>query len=309
MTPNGTGHETPTGTITPSPEGEDEDEPTLTVTIFGPQPFAYEARAMISDIISAKTFRSTQRVKDIPSHVLPFIIAHRSHFLQVAQSEDIQLILNAEHEIIASGDREVVARVIEAIKSTIQTYTITLKHLKFSLPKRQHRLLVGKALEDILAKSKCSVIIPSTEDPSEEVIVYGKPEDLATGLAAVMEMANSQYIHVFPLPGPIALSRQLLTYITRIKYPETLGVTYPGASVFTPSSAVVAQSSVLNIDIVGEKSVVDNVVRQVSELLGKLIGATKEVNIDWLSHEIIKAKNAKKWVTFLCYWTIAEQPM
>jgi len=297
ITPNGIGHETPTGTTTPSAEGEDEDEPTLTITISGPQPFAHEARAMINEIVSIKTSRSTQRVKDIPPHILPFIIALRSHFLQVAQSEDIQLTLNAEREIVASGDREVVTRVIEAIKNTIQMYKTILIQAKMPLSKMHHRLFVGKALEDILAKSKCSVIIPSAEDPIEEVIIYGKPEDVSSGLSAVKKMADSHHIHVFPLPGPIALSRQLLSYITRIKYPETLSVTHPGVSVFTPSATVVAQSSVLNIDIVGEKSVVDGVVRQVSELLGKLIGATREVSIDWLSHEVIKAKNAKKYVT------------
>ncbi|KAL4080328.1 hypothetical protein V8B97DRAFT_2020946 [Scleroderma yunnanense] len=294
ITPNGAGHETPTGTTTSSADGEDQDEPTLTVTISGPQPLAYEARDMINDIISAKTSWTTQRIKDIPSHILPFIIALRSQFLQVAQGGDIQLILNTEREIVASGDREVVTRVVESIKSTIQMYKTILSQVKLSLPKRQHRLLAGKALEDILAKSKCSVVVPNTEDLSEEVTIYGKPEDLPTGLASVMEMANSQYIHVFPLPGPIALSRQLLSYITRINYPETLSTTHPGASVFIPSVAAAAQSSVLNIDIVGEKLVVDGVVRQVSELLGKLISATKEVNIDWLSHEVVRAKNEKK---------------
>ena len=255
---------------------------------------------MINEIISVKTSRSTQRVKDIPPHILPFIIACRPHFLQVAQSEDIQLTLNAEREIVASGDREVVTRVIEAIKNTIQMYKTILIQAKMPLPKMHHRLFVGKALEDILLKSKCSVITPGPEDPSEEVTVYGKPEDVSNGLSAVIKMADSHHIHVFPLPGPIAHSRRLLSYITHIRYPETLSAAHPGVSIFTPSATVAAQSSVLNIDIVGERSVVDGAVREVSELLGKLIGATREVSTNWLSHEVIKAKNAKKYVTSHC---------
>jgi hypothetical protein len=35
-------------------------------------------------------------------------------------------------------------------------------------------------------------------------------------------------------------------------------------------------------------------VRQVSELIGKLIGATHEVSVDWLVHRFITGKNAKK---------------
>ncbi|KAI6110629.1 hypothetical protein EDD16DRAFT_1239358 [Pisolithus croceorrhizus] len=297
-TSNGTFHETSSGPASPSVEVDAEEEPTLPITIIGPQPLALEARDMITSIVSARSSRVTQRVKDIPSHVLPFVTVLRSHFLQAAQGGDIQLTLNAEREVVANGDREAVIRVVEAIKATVQSYKTALNHLKLSLPKRQHRLLAGKAQEDIFVKSKCSVIVPDAEDPSEEVTVYGRQEDLSSGLGTVMEMANSQYIHVFPLPGPIALSRQLLTYITRINYSETLNARHPDASVFIPSAATATEASVLNVDIVGEKSVVDAVVRQMSELLGKLIGATKEVPIDWLSHEVIKVKNAEKLERF-----------
>ncbi|KAI6046041.1 hypothetical protein EDC04DRAFT_2631698 [Pisolithus marmoratus] len=298
LTSNNAIHETPSGPVSPSVEVDGEEEPPLLVTINGPQPLALEARDMITSIISARAPSVTQRVKDIPSHILPFVTVLRSHFLQAAQGGCIQLTLNTEREVVASGDREAVMRVVEAIKATIQSYKSVLDPCKLSLPKRQHRLLAGKALEDIFMKSKCSVVVPDAEDPSEEVTVYGKPEDLSSGLAAVMEMANSQYIHVFPLPGPIARSRQLLAYITRINYPETLNAAHPGASVFIPSATTAAHASVLNVDIVGEKSVVDAVVRQMSELLGKLIGATKEVPVDWLSHEIIKVKNAEKLEKF-----------
>ncbi|KAI6032918.1 hypothetical protein F5J12DRAFT_797418 [Pisolithus orientalis] len=297
-TTNGTSNETSSGPATPSVEVEDEEEPTLPVTITGPQPLALEARDMITSIISNRSPRLTRRVKDIPSHILPFIIALRSQFLQAAQGGDIQLTLNAEREVVANGDREVVVRVVEVIKATIQSCKTALNPMKLSLPKRQHRLLDGKAQEDIFMKSKCSVVVPDIEDPSEEVTVYGMPENVQSGLAIVMEMANSQYIHVFPLPGPTSLSRQLLAYITRINYPETLNTKHPGASVFIPSTATAAQASVLNVDIIGEKSVVDAVVRQMSELLGKLIGATKEIPIDWLSHELIQVKNAQKLEQF-----------
>jgi hypothetical protein len=111
-----------------------------------------------------------------------------------------------------------------------------------------------------------------------------------------MEKANSQYIHEFPLPGPITLSKQLLTYMTRIGYPRTLGTAHPGALVYTPPQAIVDKAQILNIDIVGEKPIVDAIVRQVSELIGKLIGATKEITIDWLVHRVITGKHAKKSV-------------
>jgi len=48
------------------------------------------------------------------------------------------------------------------------------------------------------------------------------------------------------------------------------------------------------VDLVGGKTLVDAAVRQVSELMGKLNGATKEVPVDWLVHKVIQGKHAKK---------------
>ncbi|KAH7888537.1 hypothetical protein F5I97DRAFT_1853381 [Phlebopus sp. FC_14] len=277
--------------------GEDDEEPTVPVKIIGPQPLALEAQALLNEIISSRTANTTQRVKDIPAHILPFVLPRRASFIEAAHGVYVNLALNAaEREISVSGDREAVLRVVETIKGAIDSFKAVLTHIKLSLPKRQHRLLVGKALDEIMRKSKCTVIVP--EDSSEEVTVYGKAEDLPTGLAAVMEQANSQYIHEFPLPGPITVSRQLLTYMTRIDYIKGLSADHPGALVFTPSVSAIAQAAVLNIDIVGEKSVVDAVVRQVSELLGKLIGATKEVTISWPIQQVIIGRYAKKLQQF-----------
>ncbi|KAF9222579.1 SCP160 protein [Gyrodon lividus] len=297
-TPNGHVNGSTNGTAT-SAVAEDEEEPTVPVTITGPQPLAYEAQSMLNEIISARTSNLTQRVKDIPAYILPFVTARRALFIEAAQGGDVNLTLNAsDYEITVSGDREAVVRVVETIKVTIKTFKTILIPVKISLPKRQHHLLVGKAIEEIMGRSRCSVVVPKPDEPGEEVVVYGKQEDISAGLAAVMEQANSQYIHEFPLPGPITVSRQLLTYMTHINYSETLSAVHPGALVFTPSATAITQGAVLNIDILGEKPVVDAVVRQVSELLGKLIGATKEVSIGWLIHRVIMGKSAKKLKQF-----------
>lgn len=300
LAPTTNGHSTSvsSGNVTPVP-GDDDEEPTVPITISGPLPLVQEARDILNGIISSKTSRTTQRVRDIPINIFPFVMARRSTFLAAAEGGDIQLSRNeAEREITVSGDREAVVHVIEAIKGTVEAFRTGITSLKISLPKRQHRLLVGKAVDEIMAKSNCSVVVSPPDDPSEELTVWGKAEHLPAGLQAVMEKANSQYIHEFPLPGPINLSKQLLTYMTRIGYPRTLGAAHPGAFVYTPSQAVVDKAQVLNIDIVGEKPIVDAVVRQVSELIGKLIGATKEITIDWLVHRVITGKHAKKCVYY-----------
>lgn len=297
LAPEITGHSS-SGNVTPIPLDEDE-EPTIPVTITGPQPMVLEAQDILNAIISSKTSKTTQRVRDIPAYVFPFVMARRVAFLAAAEGGDIQLSRNeAERHITVSGDREAVIRVIDLIKGTVEAVKTDVTSLKISLPKRQHRLLSGKANEEILAQSNCSVMVSPADDPSDEITVWGKGEHLPAGLSAVMTQANSQYIHEFPLPGPIALSKQLLTYMTRIGYPKTLATAHPGASVYTPPQAVVDRAQVLNIDIVGEKPIVDAVVRQVSELIGKLIGGTKEVSVDWLVHRVITGKYAKKCIIY-----------
>ncbi|KAI0066135.1 SCP160 protein [Artomyces pyxidatus] len=294
---NGSSNPT-SGVATPVPTDED-DEPTIPITVTGPQPLAYEAQEFIKQIIATKTSKTTQRVRDIPAHIVPFVKARHATFKAAAQDEEITLTLNSsEREVTVSGNREAVVRVIEAIKGTVAAFTTTLTSVKITLPKRQHRLLVGKAADEIMSSSKCSVSVPLPEEPSEEITVWGKAEDLGNGLTAVMTKANSQYIHEFPLPGPIALSRQILTYIVRSGYIKTITAANPGVSVFTPSPAAKEKATALNVDIVGDKPVVDETVRQFSQLMGKLIGATKDVPVDWLVHKIITTKNAKKIKAF-----------
>ncbi|KAJ7702967.1 hypothetical protein B0H17DRAFT_922748 [Mycena rosella] len=296
LAPNGNGHVN--GKVTPSQDDE-EEEITVPVTLTGPQPLAYEAQTLLNQIISSKTSKSTQRVRDIPVHILPYVVTRKAVFQSAAGSEDVNLALNAvEREVTVTGEREAVGRVIESIKSTIEHYTNNVTSLKIQLPKRQHRLLVGKAIDEIVTNTRCVVIVAKADEPSDEVTVWGQSTDLAGGLTAVMEKANSQYIHEFPLPGPIALSKQLLTYMTRIGYPKTLSAAHPGVAVYAPEPAIVAKASILNIDIIGNKADVDGVVRQVSELIGKLIGATQEVSVDWLVHRFITGKNAKKLKQF-----------
>ncbi|KAF9469904.1 hypothetical protein BDZ94DRAFT_1151041 [Collybia nuda] len=294
--PNGNGQPngSSSGVATPSSLDEDE-EPTIPVTLTGPQPLAYEAQELLNQIIASKTSKAAQRVRDIPAHVLPFIVARRSTFLAAAEGSEITLGLNSlAREITVHGDRQAVIRVVEVIKGTVEGFKSGLTSVKMSLPKRQHRLLAGKAVEEILAKSKCAVVVADHDDTSEEITVWGQGSDLPAGLGAVMEKANSQYIHEFPLPGPIDISRQILTYMGRIQFAKTLNTVHPSVAVYFPSPTTVKKSTNLNIDLVGEKSSVDAVVKQISELIGKLIGGTRQVSLDWLIHRMVAGKNAKR---------------
>ena len=64
---NGASHD-PSRTATPLPGtpvggDEEEEEPTVPVTITGPQPLAYEAQAMLNEVIASRRSSTTQRVR------------------------------------------------------------------------------------------------------------------------------------------------------------------------------------------------------------------------------------------------------
>ena len=313
--PNGNGHPNEGPPTSPSHDDDDE-EPTIPVTLTGPQPLAYEAQAMLNQIISSKTSKITQRVRNIPAHILPFVVARRALFMAAADNDNdddaiapgdralftapatdgiITLALNSDaREITVSGDREAVIRVVEKIKRTIETFESSLTSVKISLPKRQHRLLSGSNAEAVLNKSNCSVVVSKVDEPSDDVIVWGQTSDLPAGLSAVMEQANSKYIRELILPGPFSLSKQLASYMNRTQYVKRVKATHPDVEVFLPSPDT--QSQTLSIDLVGDKPAVDAVLQQTSELIGKLVGATRDVVIDWLLHRGI-GKNSKKCVS------------
>lgn len=281
------------GTATPLVIERDEEEATIPVTIKGPRPHAEEARLFVNEIIA--TFRLTRKIRDIPPHILPFLTLRRTDFEAAAEGREIQTFLDAAaREITVTGDREGVTRVVDAIKSNMESLGTVIASVSMNFPKRQHRLLTDMAVEEIMAQSKCAVIVPEPEDPSEAVMVWGESEDLSNGFTAVRTKANSVYIHEFPLPSPLQTSKNILTYILRVNFTETLTTTHPGLSVFTPPPALWDSAATLNLELSGNRGIVDEAIRQTSELIGKLNGATKDINVDWVAHGIISHKNAKK---------------
>ena len=92
----------------------------------------------------------------------------------------------------------------------------------------------------------------------------------------------------------MSLSRQLLTYINKTSYAKTLTAEHPGVAVYPPAFIPADTQGSVNIDLVGDKASVDVAVKKLSELIGKLIGATREVEVDWLLHRVIQGKSAKK---------------
>ncbi|CAG7854693.1 Protein SCP160 AltName: Full=Protein HX [Serendipita indica DSM 11827] len=286
-TPNG--QDETSRSVSPAPAGSvDENEPTIPITISGPASMVHEAQAMIQDIISERTSRSTQKVKIVPEHVYPFVLSRRPDFLRVANGAEITLARDdATKEIIVSGDREAVANVVESIRSCANFYEGDVNQVKIALAKRQHRLLDAKAQDQIFQKSKCSVVVPSPSDPSEDVIVWGKAANLGGGLQAVMERANSQHTHSLPIRQHPS---HVLTHIHRSGYGKTFGSTHSAVDVHFPSPF----SGISTVDFAGERAAVDAAQKELVAYLKLLEGATRAIEVDYLIHKILQAKAAKQ---------------
>ena len=276
---------------------QDEEEASIPISIKGARPLAEEARHLINEIIGPKASSISQRIRGIPRHIMPFLPGRRANFEAASEGRYTQISMDVvTRVIVVTGDREGVLMVVEDIKSNVETLGTALTSASINFAKRQHRLLTGVAAEEILAQWKCVVIVPGPEDPTEAVIVWGASEDLPQGLAGALSKANSVYIHEFPLPGPIQTSKNILTYILRVNFTEVLTTAHLGLNVFTPPPASWDSATTLNLELSGPKNIVEEAIRHTSELIGKLNGATKDINVDWTVHRFISHKNAKRWV-------------
>lgn len=178
-------------TGSPLPGSDEEDEPTQPVSVTGPLSSVTEAIAELNVIIAAKTSKITQRVRDIPDNVYPFIAGRYSEYEALAEGEGSYIVLTfsaSSHELTVYGDRPGVVKVIETVKANIEEYNESLASIALPLNKPQHRLLVGGFAEELMESSKCVAVLPTDPD-AREVTLWGLQDDLPQGLQAVMKVS------------------------------------------------------------------------------------------------------------------------
>ena len=245
-------------------------------------------------MISTKKSKSTQRVRDVPVHILPFV-AFKKAELQV---EDVVISINEkDREIVITGERESVILAIEAVKAAVKDWEDTLESIDISLPKRQHRLLTGKAVEELMAQTHCAVIPTKSDEPGDTVTLWGKSEHISGALGPVVQKAKSQYTQQYALPGPLTYATQIQTYLTRSAYLKTLLTSYPLVTAHVSSPALAAKVGTVHVDFIGDKPQVEAAVKQLADLVRNLEGALREIEVDWLVHKVLIGKAGKKYVS------------
>lgn len=190
----------------PSPhaanDGADDEEATIPITVTGPAPLVDSAISMIQDIIDVKTSKITQRVKEIPAHVFPFLLPKIEELTTKAYQENPYKILNVDPrqqsgEIVCSGDRVVVAPTVEALKEAKQELDENLQSITLSMSRAQFPYILEPIFANELLTEFGAVAVP-LEDDQAGLMIYGR-EGLGLGNALSRILAVGKKVHVCTL--------------------------------------------------------------------------------------------------------------
>ena len=311
---------------------DDEDgpeEPNVAITVTGPSVACNDAKSKILALISHRVSQTSTSIKTIPSSYYPFIAGPRSSKVKAleelggdnvkvhipppavwkaleSQSEEVPS--ERDVSIKVKGDKEQVKVVIAEILRRYEELFDSLRELKISLPKRQHRFLVGAAAEDILTQTDCIVELPPVADPSDQCVIRGPQANLINALTLVMDKANAISVEMVDI---VALHRanasdafehakKVLRYLQRSSKLRSIADAHAGVKVFPPFPSVVSSTGTVVIEIVGEDKASVNKAREaVSNAVKAAVpSAITAVEIDPIVHSILIGKKGNKIATF-----------
>ncbi|CEQ41961.1 SPOSA6832_03731 [Sporobolomyces salmonicolor] len=266
-----------------SPSDDDESGPLISISLTGPSSAVSSAQAQILAIVRERTSKTTVSLPGVPSEFWSLLngvkgervkkIVERT--LGEEEKEQVQVFVprkwagkrgvdvsedigeeekearEKEKAVQVSGDKEAVKKVVDAIESEIAELRATVRPVIFSLPKRQHRFLVGGAIADqILGETGCAVEIPSAENPSEDVVVRGPARETIKAMQMVMDLASATPVEQLDLltahrgtHDPRLYARNLARYLLvksklrPIASASSTTIYLPRPASITPSSA------------------------------------------------------------------------
>lgn len=189
---------------------------TVDVTIEG-DPFAVQmAKQDIERIVNEHTSSVNTRLKHIPAEYYPFL-APRMNALQ--QGRDFRMQIPQYHTwneqappqtpanrapvtfapqtglpIQLSGDRQAVAEARVELERQVQELERHITLEQMAIERGRHQFIVGDmgtSLDDFMAETGCSVILPPNNDDSEMLTIVGPPDRIEDGMNKIMDLASS----------------------------------------------------------------------------------------------------------------------
>ncbi|RXK40531.1 hypothetical protein M231_02183 [Tremella mesenterica] len=312
-------------------DDEESEEPNVPISISGPSVACSDAKSKILALIANKVSQISTSIKTIPSSYYPFISKHvktqgldseevKIHIPPPAvwkalekQGEEDESVSTKDLSIKIKGDREKVKMVVEEINRRYEELNDSLRELKISIPKRQHRFLVGTSAVDILDQTGCIVDLPPVEDPSDQCVIRGPQSSLIPALTLVMDKANAIAVEQVDLvqlhrpntSDPLSHAKRVLRYLQRINRLRSIADTH-GVKVYPPFTASIASGNVV-VEVVGEdKGAVGKAKEEVAQAVKSIPpSAVTTLEIDPLVHSILIGKKGSKITTFETAHTVA----
>ncbi|PIA14357.1 hypothetical protein COEREDRAFT_82773 [Coemansia reversa NRRL 1564] len=216
------------GNIVAAKGGEDGLLETLDVSITGDQGGVVAAAAQIEAIVDKRTTRRAIRVTDVPRDAIALLVGKDGATLQALQQAHplVQITVpgpvDSDQAIGLVGERDAVQTAATAVRDTAQKLMQSSQTVTVTVPKRQHRFVVGpngQALAEIARATGCSVSVPSPRSASDQVIVRGPEANLVQALGLVMAKANSVTVEtidpcsIHACTHPVLYARRALQYL------------------------------------------------------------------------------------------------
>lgn len=318
---------------------EEAEDPAVPISLTGPTPAIVDAKNRINALIKDKVSYTSVKIKDIPSEYYLFIAGPKGKKAKelleqgvgqdqvqvhipppsvwkalasredaTAQEENAEAAISAPAErkrdlaITVKGDKDKVAAVVEEIRRQYDDYRANSTKMVISIPKRQHRFLVGSAADEILEQHGCIVELPSIDSHSEECVIRGPKANLIAALTTVMDKANAVNIEIVDLVAAHKSSdakqhaKNILRYLIRTSKLRQIADAHSGVKVYPPFQAVVESVGNVVIEIVGEDEA--QVSKAKEELVAIVKGLTPShvasVDIDFALHKFLIGKKGAK---------------
>ncbi|RKP37143.1 hypothetical protein BJ085DRAFT_9066, partial [Dimargaris cristalligena] len=208
------------------PDEEDYDV-VFDITITGDLEGVSLAKSEIEKIVNEKTSKRAVRLTHIPTTFFPLIAgAHNATVNKLMGDYNVKIRVpfilpstdpwdrlatpasssstttGSEPAITVSGEKEAIAQAVEAINEIYDNLERTTRQIVVSIPKRQHRFLVGPKgahIQEILEKTGCIMELAPAHNASESVVIRGPEANLMDALTMTMENASSIQVDTIDL--------------------------------------------------------------------------------------------------------------
>lgn len=173
------------------------------------------ARQEIMQIVKERTSTVNLRLKDIPAEYYPFLAGPRNvHIENLQGNRDVRVqiphyhtwderapaqnpgafVPQAKYPIQISGDREAAQEIQAEIQRRVEQLRREMAVDQQNIERGRHQFIAGErgySLHDFLEETGCTLIVPPSSDPSEDIYVVGPPDKLAAGVNKLHDIAFS----------------------------------------------------------------------------------------------------------------------